>query len=69
MARGGALYSIRLQEYPVSDVGAEDVAVEMKVCAVNPADINGIQGKGSVGAFQNHAPSINLFPCIFSYLP
>lgn len=35
---------VKLQEYPVSDVGAEDVAVEMKVCAVNPADINGIQG-------------------------
>ena len=38
------LYFIRLQEYPVGDVGVEDVAVEMKVCAVNPADINGIQG-------------------------
>ena len=29
----------------MGDVGAEDVAVEMKVCAVNPADINGIQGE------------------------
>ena len=38
------LYFIRLQEYPVGDVGVEDVAVEMKVCAVNPADINGTQG-------------------------
>ena len=29
----------------MGDLGAEDVAVEMKVCAVNPADINSIQGE------------------------
>ena len=39
------LCTCRLQDYPVADVGANDVAVDMMMCAINPADINQIQGE------------------------
>ena len=35
----------RLQDYPVGSVGPKDVSVEIMMCAINPADINQIQGK------------------------
>ena len=31
-------------DYPVAEVGSKDVSVDMLVCAINPADINQIQG-------------------------
>ena len=34
----------RLEEYPVAEMGSKDVTVEMIMCAVNPSDINQIQG-------------------------
>ena len=34
----------RLEEHPVAEMGSKDVTVEMIMCAVNPSDINQIQG-------------------------
>ena len=34
----------RLVDYPVAEVGSKDVSVDMMMCAINPADINQIQG-------------------------
>jgi NADPH:quinone reductase-like Zn-dependent oxidoreductase len=31
-------------DYPVGEVGSRDVSVDMMMCAINPADINQIQG-------------------------
>jgi NADPH:quinone reductase-like Zn-dependent oxidoreductase len=31
-------------DYPVGEVGSRDVSVDMMMCAMNPADINQIQG-------------------------
>ena len=35
---------VRLEDHPVAEMGSKDVTVEMIMCAVNPSDINQIQG-------------------------
>ncbi len=39
-----AVFFSRLVDYPVGEVGSRDVSVDMMMCAINPADINQIQG-------------------------
>jgi len=31
-------------DYPVPEVGVQDVAVDMMMCPINPSDVNQIQG-------------------------
>lgn len=33
-----------VDDYPIPELNSDDVAVEMMMCPINPADINQIQG-------------------------
>ena len=52
----------RSEEYPVAEMGSKDVTVEMIMCAVNPSDINQIQGDWYNDISNTNNVSLSLIP-------